>query len=539
MQTDHRFRNLIDTVSAKIRTPSFRRGIRTASVALIVAVFAVGTALGVYSLAAYCPIRLYVETGKTAQTLEGFGASSAWTFLQLGATGTPDARSGAVDLLYGESGLELSIFRYNIGAGSAETRFDNVLPYSNDWFDKARRAESFFVAETYRTDADFANPDNYDFETRDVAVQQMFEASLATGNIRRVVFFANSPHYLMTKSGTCTGREVQQNNLKESSYEAFADYLLIIVGALYRKHLADLPVVPEVYISPINEPQWDWGGDGASQEGCHYDPEPLAAFYDVFYRKLTAWNAAHGTDFRLDAFESGNYKKYVTRDDYRDYLEAMSRYDYFDKIDTLSFHAYGAEDSLYHRKQFSRFMDSHYPDFKVSSTEFCELQWGRFDTMESGLYLGKVILRDLTMIDAVDWSWWLAVSTGDYNDGLVYWDTAKDGTQSLSVLKRYYVMGHFTKWLSTGDVRVATGSSDVTGWSGIDFGAFLKPDGTLVLIFLNDGAERTVRLSGLEGNRTGTRILTTQNVTWEESAFVLSDTITLPADSAMTVLLNP
>lgn len=473
---------------------SIKKALKISLVCLVIAIVVVSIILGIYYGVAYnADVTLTVDFTSEQQTIEGFGASSAWTYQRLGKEDDATINQ-AMEMLYGDSGLELNTFRYNVGGGSLESKFDTVSPYSNDWFDIDRRAESFFIAENYVNDDSFKDVNNYDFVNRDVAVMKCFKAALATGNVKRVVFFANSPHYLMTESGICTGAYEYQNNLKPSSYQAFSDYMMVIVNYIYENILKPVSQDIEVIISPINEPQWKWGGADATQEGCHYDPEVLALYYDNFFKTLKTFNAEHGTNFIGDAFESGNYKLYGTsKVDIQQYLDAMAKYDYFSEITHISTHTYAANDSISIRKKFAKFMEKNYPNLSVSATEFCEMEWGRFDTIESGLFLGKVILRDLTMINATDWSWWLSVSSGDYNDGLVYWDKV-DGKNELSVLKRYYTMAHFTKYLKAGDVRIDTKLSHAT--KGLDIGAFKQKDGSLILIIINEGATRTISLEG-------------------------------------------
>ena len=513
---------------------------------LLVLVIVTSVCLGIYSVSAYSNLRITVDLNDERQTVQGFGASMAWTFQRLGLEGTDEVKEKSIEMLYGDSGLRLNIARFNIGGGSLDSNLDDVVPYCYDWFDPDRRAESFFVAENY-LDADdatlkaaFADENNYDF-TRDAGALEMLDMALAAGNIDKIVFFANSPHYLMTVSGTCTGAEVQQNNLKEEFYEAYCDYLLIIVDNIVKEHLSGLENVPEVVISPVNEPQWDWGGDGASQEGCHFDPEPLAAFYDVFLDKLEAFNDANGTSYECDVLESGNYKFYIDRKDIKEYLEAMSKYDYFDEIEYISAHSYGADDSKKHREKYQNYIDKNYPGLGISITEYCEMESGRYDTIESGLLLGNVISRDLTMLDAIDWNWWLAVSPCDYNDGLVYWDVLEDGSQKLSVLKRYYVMGQFSRYIENGDVRVGATCSDLTGWANLDYSAYKRADGTVVVVIINNSkSDKNVTVGGLGDYTKATVVCTTaeEQSGWNEVETVWSGKVALPAQSITTYVLS-
>lgn len=503
--------------------------------------------LSIYSIAAYSDLRITVDLSDEKQTVQGFGASMAWTFQRMGLDATDEVKERAIEMLYGDSGLRLNIARFNIGGGSLDSNLDNVPPYNNGWFDKDRRAESFFKAEGFLDAEDeelkaaFADESNYDFDTRDQGALGMLDMALATGGIDKIVFFANSPHYLMTVSGTCTGAEAQQNNLKEEFYEAYCDYLLIIVDNLVERHLAGLEKVPEIVISPVNEPQWDWGGEGSSQEGCHFDPEPLAAFYDVFFDKLEQFNAENGTDYKCDVLESGNYKFYPGRVDIKDYLKAISKYDYFDDIEYISAHSYGADDSKTHRDRYQNYIDDKYSGLGISITEYCEMEGGRYDTIESGLLLGNVISRDMTMLSAVDWNWWLAVSPCDYNDGLVYWDDYGDGNQKLSVLKRYYVMGQFSRYIDKGDVRVNATCSDLTGWAGLDYSAYKKADGTVVVVVINNSkSDKNVTIGGLSdyGKVTTVRTTSAAQSGWDETAGEWTGRVSLPAQSITTYILS-
>ena len=249
---------------------------------------------------------------------------------------------------------------------------------------------------------------------------------------------------------------------------------------------------------------------------------------------MTAYNEEHGTNFRFDAFECGNYLFEPFDVDVADYLEEMSKYDYFDELGEISTHTYSANDSVSARKKFASFMEKNYPEFEVTATEFCEMESGEYDTIESGMFLAKVILRDLTMIDATEWSWWLSVAAGGYNDGLVYWNGDRD--PKVWVLNRYYTMGQITRFLDPGDVRVESAISDLTGWAGVDIGVFVKPDGTVVAIVVNDGGAKDLKLNGMEkfGGTSVQVTRTTQTDKWEESDFVFDGSLPLAEDSVTT-----
>ena len=141
---------------------------------------AVGGAFGIYALSVnFAPTTITLDATKTYQTMNGFGASSAWIYQDIGALEDEEFKDRAIDMLYGDGGLALNTFRYNIGAGGA---------VSDNYEDPLRGAESFFIADRFQGDYSvFANKDNYDFG-KDKAVRDMFERALSTGNVKQIVF---------------------------------------------------------------------------------------------------------------------------------------------------------------------------------------------------------------------------------------------------------------------------------------------------------------------------------------------------------------
>ena len=464
-----------------------------------------------------------VDTDKTYQTMEGFGASSAWTYQALGAIEDEEVKEQAMEMLYGDSGLKLDTFRYNIGGGGTEV---------SGYPDPLRGAESYFVAENFTGDYSvFKDADNYDF-TRDEGVRELFELALSKGNIKRVVFFANSPHYTMTVSGKTHGAVEQQNNLKEECYEAFSDYLMVITDYLYENIICKYDENIEVIISPVNEPQWDWGGENATQEGCHYEPEELAKFYQQFYTTLNAYNAANGTSFEMDIFESGNYLTASVKN----YLAEFKKYPFFDSITNISVHSYSADTEERIRNNFSKFMDENYPDLKVSVTEYCVMQGGIDSSIDMGLFSATVIMRDLTMIDAVCWNFWLSVSVYDYEDGLVNWNmNAADGEESLSAEKRYYAMGQFSKFVQRGSVRVDLSFASSVNSRDLEGAAFKNPDGTVTVVIINNSDASKVNFGSAYNVQ---ETYTDAENNWKSNEYEKGADITIPAKSIATYVLS-
>lgn len=117
----------------------FKKGFRIFLIVLLVAVFIVGVGFSIYALVEnFGTSVVKIDIDKQYQTVDGFGASSAWVFQALGKVEDENLKDRAIDMLYGEDGLNLNIFRYNIGAGGRE---------SDNYPDPLRGEDSFFIAE--------------------------------------------------------------------------------------------------------------------------------------------------------------------------------------------------------------------------------------------------------------------------------------------------------------------------------------------------------------------------------------------------------
>ena len=87
----------------------------------------------------------------------------------------------------------------------------------------------------------------------------------------------------MTKSGCASGSTDGSNNLKDDSYDAFADYLTEVV-----KHFRDSWGVTFRTLEPLNEPNASWWTANGSQEGCHFSPSNQQTIIKAVGAKLTS-----------------------------------------------------------------------------------------------------------------------------------------------------------------------------------------------------------------------------------------------------------
>ncbi len=457
------------------------------------------------------------------QEFKYFGASSCWNGRVIARDEDLATQQTLTNLLYGEDGLHLSIYRYNIGGGSLELD----VPY-----DEPVKTISMFKSENYVNKDSFLDVSNYDLN-RDQDYLNNLKMALETNNIKKLVLFCNSPHYKLTKNGLTHANNAHEDNLPEENFEAFSNYVLICSTLIYN-WLGTIGYQDiEIEISPVNEPQWSWGGNSASQEGCHYDYETLGKFYDVFYKVLNKYNKDNNTQFKMDIFESGNYKLGLASSKNKKYFKEFSKYEYFGTLDSISMHSYAANVSKSIRRQFARYYKKFDKEFKMS--EYCIMERGVDTSISRGIYSAKVLMQDLNILNATEWSWWLGVAFGGYEDGLVYFDRE---TKDITLLYRYYMYGQFMRYIEEGDKRIKADIHDLYDLGGVDSVGFKKPDGTIVIVILNDNNKtKTIKLDS--DKFTQAKIVETyENTFRKESEKAFDGTFTVQPNSVTTLILK-
>ena len=147
------------------------------------------------------------------------------------------------------------------------------------------------------------------------------------------------------------------------------------------------------------------------------------------------------------------------------------------------------------------------------------------------------MLRDLAYLHAIAWNYWLSVSRGDYEDGLVYWNKDEQDNDILRVSKRYYTFGQFSKY-AVGSTMIESEYSTIYDSDGeIEQIAFKRQDGSIVLIVINDGnSDVSIRLKGFRGGVQ--HILTDADNNWKETNFKSKHFIDVGAKSINTYILT-
>lgn len=402
--------------------------------------------------------RIIIDETICYQTMESFGTSGAWWSQYVGgftedANGTGGStREDIAELLFDrEKGIGLTCYRYNLGAGSVESKNGTFTDYH-------RRAQCF------ETEAEV-----YDFTKDENAVWFLNKATEL--GVEEVVLFCNSPLVRLTQNGKAHMTEGgSRSNLSEENYPAFAKYCMDVA-----EHFVE-EGIPVKFISPINEPQWDWYN---GQEGCHYSAKELTAVYLAFLDELESRPALEG--IKLSGPESGEWKGEATT-----YTSAILNNErlreHFDAIDN---HSYWSGDM--DKQTFKNWMLVHYPDVKLRTSEWCEMVSGSDVTMDSAFHIAQEIASDLRILEVVSWQNWVGVAPGGYRDGLIYID---EKSQKYRALKRLWSFGNYSRYIRPGYVRVEISTQTreqekmlPTAFCG------MNADGKreLVMVFVNEG----------------------------------------------------
>ena len=421
------------------------------------------------------------------QEITGWGTSSCWWGQIAGASENAEELA---KLIFSEEGLGLNIFRYNVGAGEREN------PDSRLAKDSWRSSESFLVyneeTETYE----------YDW-TQDEAARKILDLALSYGCVDTVVLFANSPHYSMTVSGQASGGfQDYVSNLKKDCYDDYVDYFLDIT-----EHFIEMGV-PVKYISPINEPQWSWGGSWVGQEGCHYEVDEVIALAKMFAAEIKE----RDLDVKLSMAESGQVGDHAM--DCADLL--MADPEIAEVMGTYAYHSYWTGD-LHLKKAFGDYLQKKYPLMDVEMSEWCELPCEHtIDSIEAGLIMARTISEDMALTGCNSWSSWVAVNEGGKKaDSMI---SANKDCSEYEISKRYYAMAHYSKFVPAGshmvdfDISVADVKSEKAWWTqwiddkeydvylttnNMNVSCYKTPDGDYVAVIVNEGCDKKVKFNML------------------------------------------
>lgn len=477
-------------------------------------------------------VKITIDLDERYQTINHFGASDAWS-IQFVGKWPIQKREAIADLLFSQEmengkpkGIGLSMWRFNLGAGSAEQAKESGI--KDEW----RRAESFLGL-------------NGNLDMTKAAGQVWFAKAAKKRGAKKLLLFSNSPPVQFTKNGKAYSSD-GKSNLEESKSKEFADYISSVFSGLNQ-----LGLEPN-YISPINEPQWDWSDGG--QEGNPYLNSEIANFVRVLNESLEI----NEIDAQIDIAEAGkiNYLFEVADKPARgNQIEAFfnpSSSNYIGDLShvskTISGHSYFTtspiDASLALREKVSNKISS-IPQLEYWMSEYCILGGnegeingnGRDLGMRSALYLARVIHQDLTISNASAWNWWLSVSPYNYKDGLIYIDKNKeDGNFYES--KMLWTLGNFSRFVRPGYERIGIETS-VTYQEKLFVSGYQDPENKeIVLILINSNPEVfTISLENYSSGESQSKGFLTSEVSDLAPYKIDLKSFQLPAESILTIII--
>ncbi|MFC5625912.1 glycoside hydrolase [Algoriphagus winogradskyi] len=396
------------------------------------------------------PIQINLTSNARYQLIEHFGASDAWSTQFVGLW--PDQKKNAIaELLFSmendregnPKGIGLSLWRFNIGAGSAEQGKESGI--RDEW----RRAESFLSEDG-----------SYDWSKQ--AGQVWFANSAKAFGVSKLLVFPNSPPVSMTKTGKAYAKDGQPN-LAEEQFGEFANYLVEVVKGLSKKGLS------VDYISPVNEPQWDWSDGG--QEGTPFWNDQIAAIV----RELNSGLGENNLSAKIDIAEAGKINYLYSQADKSGRGDQINTFfnpespnfigGLYNVSQSISAHSYFTtspyKSAISTRESLNSTLEK-FAGLNYWMSEYCILGDnageingnGRDLGIDPALYLARVIHNDLTVSNASAWHWWLAISPYNYKDGLIYIDKQKDDGNFYES-KMLWALGNYSRFIRPGFQRIS------------------------------------------------------------------------------------
>jgi O-glycosyl hydrolase len=391
------------------------------------------------------------------QTIHDFGASDAWSCQFVGKNWPQNRKDVIADLLFSDKlkadgspeGIALSSWRFNIGGGSAEQGGSSNI--SDEW----RRAEAFIKEDK-----------TYDWEKQQG--QRWFLKAAQDHGIKSFTAFVNSPPVALTKNGKAFSSGGSSGNLSEENYAAYVNYLTEVIAQLDERDGISFD-----YISPFNEPQWDWSN--SDQEGSPWLNSEVADIVRLLDAKILERNLAVKIEIpdaaQVQFLYSNHYRPgrgnqidAFFKTDSRDYVGNLNTV--VPKIAAHSYYSTWDTEELIETRRILASKLAQYPDLEYTMSEYTLLEnneevvgGGRDLGIDPALYMARVIHADLTVAGASSWQWWLAVSPYDYKDGLVYIDYNKmDGKVYES--KMLWALGNYSRFIRPGMTRIGVERSD-------------------------------------------------------------------------------
>lgn len=418
--------------------------------------------LAIHTLHAQKPRELIIkiDTKNKAQQIDNFGVAGAWFSEGIAQNWPTQNREQMAEWLFSKEfdangspkGIGLSAWRFNIGGGTAEQGDSSGIT------DFRKRVECFL------------RPDGtYDWSKQ--AGYLWFTKKAKQYGVENLIAFSNTPPVQFTKNGL--GFKTTKDyisNLKPQHYGDYAGFLATVL-----KHFDDEGLHFK-YISPVNEPQWDWyhaPGQGAKQEGSPWRNDEIAHVTKALDSALTVTGStsqillteAAQLDFlygktgnatqQTQAFFNPKSKLALTN--LKHLPPLIGGHSYFtDKGDSarIAIRRHVADTTGKYGVTFWQ------TEYSMLADGYREGKTGRIPAIDCALFLSKVIHDDLVYGNAAAWQLWNSWEPGNPDFDTRYYLIAlkpanKDYTDgTTTATKNLWALGHYSRFIRPGMHRL-------------------------------------------------------------------------------------
>lgn len=383
----------------------------------------------------------------TLQTMEGWGSSLCWWAGQVGNWEESKVDS-LIDVITSPDGLNMNIFRYNIGGGDDPSHIGGHMVKG-----KGKRAEM----EGFKATAD--SPYNWKADKAQRIIMLKIKEKRPDAIFEA---FSNSPPYWMTISGCSAGNiDPKKDNLKPEFYEAFCDYLLAVC-----KHYKTEYGIEFKTLEPFNESTSGYWNYLGSQEGCHFDPETQMKIIRLLYPKLKASDL----NTVISASDETNIRSTIN------VLKAYQQAgDILDKIGQINTHSYSGNNE--ERKDAHILVQGTGKEFWQSETGPMGLP-RRAGGLENNLLLTQKMFDDLNLMQPQAWLDWQLMEENNDVWGLI---KCNFKTEAYEFVKNFYVRMQITRFIKQGYTIVETDNEKVL--------AAINPEKTELVVAMNNSSE--------------------------------------------------
>lgn len=492
-----------------------------------------------------------INPDKVYQTIDNFGAAGCWFGENIGKYWPEEKKETIARLLFSKKadeagnpeGIGLSAWRFNIGAGTFEQGEQSGISDIN------KRVESFLNADgTY----DWTKQEGYRWLTK----------KARDYGVERLIAFSNSPPVHFTRNGLGFKTEKdKRTNLKDDKFADFADFLATVVA-----HFKDEGIQFD-YLSPVNEPQWDWYGEvgKAKQEGSPWTNEDIYRLTKLLNHRLL--EKGLGTEILLSEAAQLNFLyegEGVGRNQIRELFspESPLYVGGLERVPSLIVgHSYFTdtpdERMLNIREQVKNTAREYEIDFWQSEYSmladgFREGTDSKRTAMDCALFLSKVIHFDLTLANAKAWQFWNAFEPGDPDFDTRYYMIALDPNEDHTdgdfyPVKTLWAMGHYSYFVNPGMKRIETTTKlgPMASAQELMTSAYYDPiSGKISLVLINyNNEEARVNIGGdqFKEHKSFRHYLTTKDPGMDLKKVAEGgslETLILPARSISTIVFE-